>query len=73
MHLLTYPVAHGTILNVVAYCSSSSDWPSETQLTLPAQKGDFLNDFKGFRPLVLKIIDNARNLDRVSTPGGSLT
>ncbi|KAH6985222.1 salicylate hydroxylase 1 [Ilyonectria destructans] len=52
MHLLTYPVAHGTILNV------------ETQLTLPTQKGDFLEDFKGFRPLVLKIIDNARNLDR---------
>ncbi|KAJ3542736.1 hypothetical protein NM208_g3935 [Fusarium decemcellulare] len=64
MHLLTYPVAHGTILNALAYCSSSKDWPSETQLTLPATKRDFLEDFKGFRPLVIKLIEKARNLDQ---------
>ena len=68
MHLLAYPVAHGTILNVVAHRSSPGDWPSETDLTLPAQRRDFLDDFRGFRPLILKIIDSVRNLDRVSTP-----
>ncbi|KAG5752887.1 hypothetical protein H9Q72_005657 [Fusarium xylarioides] len=63
-HLLSYPVAHGKILNVVAYCSTSEDWPSETQLVLPATKEDLLHDFEGFRPSVLKILDNTEKLDR---------
>ncbi|KAF5599518.1 salicylate 1-monooxygenase [Fusarium pseudoanthophilum] len=63
-HLLSYPVAHATILNVVAYCSSSDDWPSESQLVLPATKEDLLHDFEGFRPSVLKILDNTERLDR---------
>nr|RBR00313.1 hypothetical protein FVER53263_13802 [Fusarium verticillioides] len=63
-NLLSYPVAHGTILNVVAYCSSSDDWPSECQLVLPATKEDLLHDFEGFRPSVLKILDNTERLDR---------
>ncbi|KAF5560694.1 salicylate 1-monooxygenase [Fusarium napiforme] len=63
-HLLSYPVAHGTILNVVAYCSSSDDWPSESQLVLLATKEDLLHDFEGFRPSVLNILDNTERLDR---------
>ncbi|CVL08607.1 related to salicylate 1-monooxygenase [Fusarium proliferatum] len=63
-HLLSYPVAHGAILNVVAYCSSSDDWPSESQLVLPATKEDLLRDFEGFRPSVLRILDNTDKLDR---------
>ncbi|KAF4416140.1 salicylate 1-monooxygenase [Fusarium acutatum] len=63
-HLLSYPVAHGTILNVVAYCSSADDWPSDSQLVLPATKEDLLHDFEGFRPSVLKILDNTEKLDR---------
>ncbi|KAH6977459.1 salicylate hydroxylase 1 [Ilyonectria sp. MPI-CAGE-AT-0026] len=64
MHMVTYPVAHGAICNVVAYRSSTSDWPSENQLTLPTQKGDFLEDFKGFRPMLLRFMGMVRNLDR---------
>ncbi|KAM5349858.1 hypothetical protein ACJ41O_006363 [Fusarium nematophilum] len=64
MHMITYPVAHGTICNLVAYCTSAEDWPSETQLTLPAQEGKFLEDFKGFKPLLLELIKMAQNLDR---------
>ncbi|KAF5655272.1 salicylate hydroxylase [Fusarium circinatum] len=63
-HLLSYPVAHGTILNVVAYCSSSDEWPSGGQLVLPATKEDLLHDFEDFRPSVLKILDNTERLDR---------
>ncbi|KAF5250338.1 hypothetical protein FANTH_4438 [Fusarium anthophilum] len=63
-HLLSYPVAHGTILNVVAYCSSSDKWPNESQLVLPATKEDLLHDFEDFRASVLKILDNAERLDR---------
>ncbi|KAF5692406.1 salicylate 1-monooxygenase [Fusarium denticulatum] len=63
-HLLSYPVAHGTILNVVAYCSSSNGWPSESQLVLPATKEDLLRDFEGFRPSVIKILENTERLDR---------
>ncbi|KAJ4128744.1 hypothetical protein NW765_013135 [Fusarium oxysporum] len=63
-HLLSYPVAHGTILNVVAYCSSSDEWPSESQLVLAATKEDLLRDFEGFRPSVLKVLDHTERLDR---------
>ncbi|KAH7239969.1 uncharacterized protein BKA55DRAFT_649846 [Fusarium redolens] len=63
-HLLSYPVAHGTILNVVAYCSSSCPWPSESQLVLPATKEDLVRDFEGFRPSVLKVLDYIEMLDR---------
>uniref|UniRef100_A0A0C4DI35 Salicylate hydroxylase homolog 1 n=1 Tax=Fusarium oxysporum (strain Fo5176) TaxID=660025 RepID=A0A0C4DI35_FUSOF len=67
-HLLSYPVARGTILNVVAYCTSSDDWPSESQLTLPATRKDLVDDFRLFTPLFtplgLKIIDCAEKLDR---------
>ncbi|KAL7755319.1 hypothetical protein ACKLNR_015076 [Fusarium oxysporum f. sp. zingiberi] len=63
-HLLSYPVVHGTILNVVAYCSSSDEWPSESQLVLAATKEDLLRDFEGFRPSVLKVLDHTERLDR---------
>ncbi|KAF5655134.1 hypothetical protein F25303_816 [Fusarium sp. NRRL 25303] len=63
-HLVSYPVAHGTILNVVAYCSSSEEWPSESNLVVQATKNDLLHDFDGFRPSVLKILDNTDRLDR---------
>ncbi|KAK2675057.1 hypothetical protein RAB80_010041 [Fusarium oxysporum f. sp. vasinfectum] len=62
-HLLSYPVAHGTILNVVAYCSSSDEWPSESQLVLAATKEDLLRDFEGFRSSVLKVLDHTERLD----------
>ncbi|KAF5985633.1 salicylate 1-monooxygenase [Fusarium coicis] len=42
----------------------SEDWPSETQLVLPATKEDLLQDFEGFRPSVLKVLDNTEKLDR---------
>ncbi|KAF4983785.1 hypothetical protein FZEAL_869 [Fusarium zealandicum] len=64
MHLTTYPVAHGTICNLVAYRSSTKNWPSETQLTLPAREEIFLEDFKGFRPLLQKLIKMVRDLDQ---------
>ncbi|KAF5624806.1 salicylate 1-monooxygenase [Fusarium tjaetaba] len=42
----------------------SDDWPSERQLVLPVTKEDLLHDFEGFRPSVLKILDNTERLDR---------
>ncbi|XEV01248.1 hypothetical protein FSHL1_006535 [Fusarium sambucinum] len=63
-HLVSYPVANGTILNVVAYCTSFDHWPSETQLTLPAARKDLLNDFRLFAPSCLELIDCAQKLDR---------
>jgi len=65
-HLLSYPVVYGTILNVVAYCSSSDEWPSESQLVLPATKEDVLRNFEGFRPSVMKARDYTEKLDCVS-------
>lgn len=61
-HLLSYPVAHGTILNVVAYCSSSEVRPSPSQQVLPATKEHLLRDFNGFRPSWLETIDYTEKL-----------
>ncbi|GJD02528.1 salicylate hydroxylase-like protein [Colletotrichum higginsianum] len=36
VHFVSYPVARRTMLNIVAHCTAREDWPSDTQLTLPA-------------------------------------
>ncbi|OAA65627.1 salicylate 1-monooxygenase SalA [Niveomyces insectorum RCEF 264] len=51
-HALTFPVNHGQTLNLVAFATTAEDWPSQTQLTLPATRDDALRDFAGFGPNV---------------------
>jgi salicylate hydroxylase len=65
-YLLSCPLGHGTILNVVAYCPSSEKWPSLSQLVLPATKEQLLRDFEDFRASVLKILDYTKKFACVS-------
>lgn len=57
-HALTFPVNHGTTLNLVAFVTTSDPWPSQDahQLTLPAMRDDALRDFAGFGPNVLGLL-----------------
>lgn len=64
-HVLTFPVNHGDTMNVVAFKTSSEDWPDPNHLTLPSKKEHVFEDFKDFGPTVKKIIDMLEpNLDR---------
>ena len=56
-HALTFPVAGGTLLNVVAFVTDAEDWPYEDRFTAPAQKAEVLHAFKAFNPAVRAIMD----------------
>lgn len=55
-HALTFPVAMGTMLNVVAFVTDPGDWPSKEQLTLPANKQEDISYFTDFGPVLTTII-----------------
>ncbi|KAI7539341.1 salicylate hydroxylase [Hortaea werneckii] len=60
-HVLTFPVNHGSMMNVVA--TTEKDW-EHSKLTVPSQKEHVYEDFKDFGPTVKKIIDMLEpNLD----------
>ncbi|KAJ5548832.1 Vacuolar basic amino acid transporter 3 [Penicillium frequentans] len=56
-HVLTFPVAMGTILNVVAFVTDPGDWPSKERLTLPATKEEAIRYFTAFGPVVTSIME----------------
>lgn len=55
-HVLTFPVKHGQILNIVAFHTSDEDWPDYQRLTRPAKREDALKDFSGYGPNVLALL-----------------
>ena len=55
-HVLTFPVAMGAFLNVVAFITSPEEWPSKDRLTLPASKEDAVRFFANFGPVVTAIM-----------------
>ncbi|KAF4783894.1 hypothetical protein HER10_EVM0001460 [Colletotrichum scovillei] len=63
-HIVTYPVAHGKMLNLVAHTSTTEEWPSETQFTLPATVDDCIKDLKAFSPRMQRVIQLLKVLDR---------
>lgn len=56
-HALTFPVAGGDILNVVAFTTDHHDWPFPDKFTAPALKTDAIKAFADFNPTVRAIID----------------
>jgi len=66
-HVLTFPVNHGGILNIVAFRTTSDEWPDAQRLTRPATREDLLRDFEGYGPNVMKLLNLTEpNLDVVS-------
>ncbi|KAK7425527.1 hypothetical protein QQZ08_007968 [Neonectria magnoliae] len=53
-HMLTFPVAGGRMMNVVAF-QSSEDWPHDT-MVIPATKDQMLRSFSDWGPDVLSIV-----------------
>ncbi|KAM0810164.1 putative FAD-binding domain-containing protein [Seiridium cardinale] len=55
-HMLTFPVAMGAFLNVVAFVSDAQEWPHEN-LTAKARKKDIVGNLANFGPTVRKIVE----------------
>lgn len=55
-HVLTFPVNHGQILNIVAFHTNEDDWPDYQRLTRPAKREDALKDFSGYGPNVTALL-----------------
>lgn len=56
-HALTFPVAGGKLLNVVAFVTDRHAWPDSEKFTLPARKADAVQAFERFNPTVRAIVD----------------
>lgn len=73
-HVLTFPVAGGKSLNIVAFRTTEDDWPDFERLTRPAKQEDALRDFKGYGHNVTSLLKlTNKELDVVSSfpPGAS--
>lgn len=55
-HVLTFPVNHGQILNIVAFHTTEEDWPDYSRLTRPGRQEDALKDFQGYGPNVTELL-----------------
>ncbi|KAH8587905.1 hypothetical protein B0O99DRAFT_747236 [Bisporella sp. PMI_857] len=55
-HVLTFPVNHGNTLNIVAFKTSSENWPDSQRLTRPGRREDLLHDFEGYKPNIIKLL-----------------
>jgi len=56
-HALTFPVAGGSLVNVVAFVHDPEEWPNPEKLTAPATKGEAAAAFNTFGPTVRAIMD----------------
>ncbi|KAK3683406.1 putative monooxygenase [Podospora appendiculata] len=56
-HVLTFPVAMGAMINVVAFVTDRGAWPGGDKMTLPATKAEAARCFADFGPVVRTVID----------------
>lgn len=65
-HVLTFPVNHGQIVNVVGFHTTAKDWPDFNKLTAPSTREAALHDFEGYGPTVRSLLTLAKpDLDMV--------
>ena len=54
-HVLNFPIAQHTLINVVAFATEEGEWPHE-KLTAPATKEEVMEVFKDWNPTVRTIV-----------------
>ncbi|KAG5977879.1 hypothetical protein E4U54_007076 [Claviceps lovelessii] len=55
-HVLTFPINHGQTVNVVAFHTTSDDWPDTSKLTASSTREAALRDFAHFRPEIINLL-----------------
>jgi salicylate hydroxylase len=67
-HVVTVPIAHGKMINVVALIEDQSDWPDPTQLTMKGDGQEALEAYKDFgapvRNLIKAMIERSPKPDK---------
>ncbi|KAJ5427187.1 FAD binding domain protein [Penicillium sp. CMV-2018d] len=56
-HILNFPVAMHTMLNVVAFVDDPSDWSIEGKMDVPASRDEVVAAFAGWGPAVRTMVD----------------
>ncbi|KAG5976813.1 hypothetical protein E4U55_007206 [Claviceps digitariae] len=63
-HVLTFPINHGKTVNVVAFHTTSDDWPDSSKLTASSTREAMLRDFSHFSPEIINLLKlSAPDLD----------
>ncbi|KAI9661963.1 MAG: hypothetical protein M1831_002878 [Alyxoria varia] len=55
-HVLTFPVAQGQLMNVVAYRADAHSWPDDSKLVLPSSKARAMQEYQEWGHSVRKIM-----------------
>lgn len=55
--MLTFPVRHGSTLNVVVFKQDDGEWPDTERLTRKGRREDALRDFEGWCEPVRKVLE----------------
>ncbi|KAL4882435.1 hypothetical protein BJY04DRAFT_227090 [Aspergillus karnatakaensis] len=66
-HILTFPVAKQTLLNIVAFVHDPDDWPIDVPMTQPADKEDVKRAFSSWGPTVkaiVQLLTDSEGLDK---------
>ncbi|KAG6000350.1 hypothetical protein E4U21_005559 [Claviceps maximensis] len=63
-HILTFPINHGQTVNVVAFHTTSEQWPDSSKLSASSTREAALRDFSHFRPEIIQLLKRSSpNLD----------
>ncbi|KAG5951470.1 hypothetical protein E4U53_003020 [Claviceps sorghi] len=55
-HVLNFPINHGQTVNVVAFHTTSDEWPDSSTLTASSTREAALRDFSHFRPDIIELL-----------------
>lgn len=67
-HVLTFPIDHGNLLNIVAFHTTKEPWENCNQTTAPSTREEMLRTFSHFGSEVLNLLGLASpQLDIVSS------
>ncbi|KAL1881214.1 hypothetical protein Daus18300_001065 [Diaporthe australafricana] len=56
-HMLTYPLANWTLLNIVVFLTDPSAWDSSSAMTAPGSKAEVVKTFSTWSPAVKAVVD----------------
>ncbi|KAK2601896.1 hypothetical protein QQS21_004583 [Conoideocrella luteorostrata] len=64
-HLLHYPVANNTMVNVAAFVRDTNDWPDENQIVAPATRREVQEAYRDWAPCLRDLVSLLpENLDK---------
>ncbi|KAF2229979.1 FAD/NAD(P)-binding domain-containing protein [Viridothelium virens] len=63
-YIITYPVDHGKLMNLVAIKPFTEPWPSDKPWTAPATREEMLHDFEGWNEKLLAMLNTVKRPEK---------